>query len=338
MDVINALEQIHRRGVHHRDLKPQNILLHEGKWKLSDFGLATAITSTTTTLTSTGSAWGTTHYMAPEQTNNFHNVGPPADIYAFGCILHDGFGGGGTRVPHSHLTAVTGPLGRVISKCTEPTPQRRFANADDLRRGFVAAYAQHARTQAGVPPTPPTAVENQWIAALRDIAAWDQPKREAFAAYLSNLAPRGEDEPVLAALEDVHLVALAQDPLVGDAVVRAYSEWVHGTGFTFSYCDVIIHRVLAIFVHGTPDATAAAALAAARLGARHNRWYVMKLLVEKCGHGLAVNVAQRVALEIEVEGAHADFIACAIQSRQTVDHYHPEIASVLRPRLGLRQH
>ncbi len=88
-DILNALEALHLLGYTHRDLKPQNILLHEGRWKLSDFGLVLPSASETTQLTSTDSAWGTQMYCAPEQAQDFRGVTLQADVYSFGCILHD---------------------------------------------------------------------------------------------------------------------------------------------------------------------------------------------------------------------------------------------------------
>lgn len=65
-DILNGLEELHALGFVHRDLKPQNVLLHNGTWKLSDFGLVLPTTGTTTQLT-THSAWGTQAYASPEQ-------------------------------------------------------------------------------------------------------------------------------------------------------------------------------------------------------------------------------------------------------------------------------
>ena len=57
--ILESLAELHSLGFTHRDLKPENILLHNGRWKLSDFGLVLPPAGNTTTLTSTGSTWGT---------------------------------------------------------------------------------------------------------------------------------------------------------------------------------------------------------------------------------------------------------------------------------------
>ena len=63
-DVLNAFEYLLKANYVHRDLKPQNVLLHEGKWNLSDFGLILPPSTQTTKLTSTYSNWGTAAYCA----------------------------------------------------------------------------------------------------------------------------------------------------------------------------------------------------------------------------------------------------------------------------------
>ena len=87
--VASALGEAHARGLVHRDVKPANILLaSDGTVKVTDFGIAKALTASETTLTTPGTVVGTAAYVAPEQLQDLP-VDARADIYALGVMLHE---------------------------------------------------------------------------------------------------------------------------------------------------------------------------------------------------------------------------------------------------------
>ena len=85
--VAEALEEAHRNGVIHRDIKPQNILITDwGDVKVADFGIARAASSSTAT--ETGWIMGTAHYVSPEQVVG-EPVSPRSDLYSLGVVLYE---------------------------------------------------------------------------------------------------------------------------------------------------------------------------------------------------------------------------------------------------------
>lgn len=132
-DVTKALAYAHRHGVVHRDIKPENILLSEGEALVADFGVAKALSASTTSggagLTSIGMALGTPAYMAPEQAAGDASVDARADLYALGAVAYEMLTGSALfpgRSPQALIIAHTPRRPRRRSSGGARTSPRRW--------------------------------------------------------------------------------------------------------------------------------------------------------------------------------------------------------------------
>ena len=177
-DILNGLQYLHDLGYVHRDLNPKNILLHEGHWKLSDLGAVLPPIGHTMTLTE-GTVIYTEQYCSPEQRSDFHSAQASADVYAFGCILHDLFGSP-PRTPYSKHHA-PGPVGLIIEKCTEPNPARR-PSIKVLREMLLETLVEvggHCKVE--------DRQSEAWLKKLDDIDSWGETEYGEFVRFFADL-------------------------------------------------------------------------------------------------------------------------------------------------------
>jgi serine/threonine protein kinase len=155
--VASALDYAHRRGVVHRDVKPDNILFDEDRHAvITDFGIATARFHGR--LTGSGRAMGTPHYMSPEQAMG-KLVDGRSDIYAVGVMLYEmllGFppfdGADSYSVGYKHVheipvapdvvdSRIPGMLSAIIMRCLAKPAADRYQRGNELADALVAYLA-----------------------------------------------------------------------------------------------------------------------------------------------------------------------------------------------------
>jgi serine/threonine protein kinase len=170
--VCEGLEEAHRLGVVHRDLKPGNILIDkDGNARIMDFGIARSLKIKGTT--GAGVMIGTPEYMSPEQVEG-KEVDQRSDIYSLGVILFEMVTGrvpfeGDTpftigvkhkserpRNPRELNTQLPEDLSRVILKCLEKDKEKRYQRAEELRAELMRLEEEIPTAERAIPKKKPT--------------------------------------------------------------------------------------------------------------------------------------------------------------------------------------
>ncbi len=164
-EIGEGLKHLHERGYVHRDIKPENVLLGiDGRYKISDFGIAANLDNRLTRKDWLGNVmnneiFASPLYSPPEQLNKgsyYKSTKPAMDIYSFGMLIHmlitggkDPFGGEDlfNKSPSDFLkvkmsfrsidlnmvfSEFSGEWGRIINRCLQPNPVHRYRDVDEL--------------------------------------------------------------------------------------------------------------------------------------------------------------------------------------------------------------
>lgn len=207
--IASGLAYAHRQGLLHRDIKPANILVtKDDVVKLSDFGIARAVSQHTMALTKPGLVMGSVYYISPEQAQE-HEIHETADLYSLGIVLYQMLTGAlpytgespvtvalkhiGDPVPAIDMraTGVSPALAAIVNRLLQKNPEHRFQSASELatalrearERPGVAGYriaddaptapirSQHRRTL--LPPRQSPLPDRSYV----DEEGWERPRR-----------------------------------------------------------------------------------------------------------------------------------------------------------------
>ncbi|MGV9826856.1 MULTISPECIES: Stk1 family PASTA domain-containing Ser/Thr kinase [unclassified Gordonia (in: high G+C Gram-positive bacteria)] len=158
-DVAAAMDFSHRNGIVHRDMKPANVMIDKsGAVKVMDFGIARAISDSTSTMTQTSAVMGTAQYLSPEQARGI-KVDPRSDIYSMGCVLFELLtgqppftGDSPVAVAHQHVHEdppwpssikpdIPRELDSVVLKAMSKNKENRYQSAAELRSDLIKVLA-----------------------------------------------------------------------------------------------------------------------------------------------------------------------------------------------------
>ena len=222
-EVADALSYAHARGVVHRDIKPDNILLDkdDGRALVTDFGIARAIQEgADSRLTATGVAIGTPAYMSPEQAAGDREIDGRSDLYALGVVGYQMLAG---RLPFQasstpsmlmkHISERPPPveslraetpadLARTVMTLLEKEPQHRFPNASALSQALQGdasmipapappseiAYRSPLGTAVPYGLRPPPGAGQYTTPTADEVARWSAPEVQKFRGQVAPYA------------------------------------------------------------------------------------------------------------------------------------------------------
>lgn len=214
--ICSGLAYAHRQGLLHRDIKPANILItKDDVVKLSDFGIARAVSQQTMTMTRPGMVMGSVYYLSPEQAQGLE-LTETSDLYSVGVVLYQMLTGKLPFVGESPVTValkhisdpappldpsagISPALASIVSKLLQKQPENRFGSASEVasalrearERPSFAAYSpvddspvQPVRSLAPQPPPRPSRLPDH----RAEIVAIEEPPRRPRAAIAVLLA------------------------------------------------------------------------------------------------------------------------------------------------------
>ena len=279
LQVLEAMKYAHERGVIHRDLKPQNVLIDGDQVKVADFGLGKCLDGNTD-LTKSHMWAGTEPYMPPEQFESMREVGEPADVFALGKLLIYMLTGHAPPVgvlDPSYIATIPEPFRYFTMRCCQHRAEDRFQNAGEALDCF-SRLTSSAQTREPAEDALSHLVQNWYespelvklkvVKEIDELLHFQSSNEALFTAHFSKLPER--------LLEQYQ----RDIPDAFASVLRIYDDHISG-GLPFSYCDEVAKLYRDIIRRS--DRLDVLQLILTRLmimGKTHNRFFVRDVVIQ----------------------------------------------------------
>jgi serine/threonine protein kinase len=272
--MIDCISELHSRGTFHRDIKPQNFLIHDDSIVVSDLGLSKELDGHTA-VTRSSQYWGTMGYLPPEflQDGGFKNADVPGDVFMLGKTFYVLLTG---RDPTYLISdGVPAPVFTIIERCCELRVGRRYGNLATLKQRLTAAYDVLLQRHVG------PGKAGQLIAEMRDDLTAGKARSAKVSEFIEALAMLEEDDRtiILFDLDGDFFEILTRSAV--QAHVRSflvvYRAMVENATYGWSYAESIADNMKILFNASTVEIeNKVNALEIAIVGAvRQNRYAAM---------------------------------------------------------------
>jgi serine/threonine protein kinase len=242
-DIMAGLEEMHKLGMYHRDLKPGNVLRFSYGYAISDFGLISLNKTGITTLTKTGMSKTSDLYTAPEITQDLKFASIQSDIFSLGCILHD-FVGCAQRLPCNEISD-SSKFGNLLQSATRMDASRRFSSVASFREALnsITSTIEDAKTEVA---------EIVLETLKKPSSDFDENDISKLSDFLGSGVVEDEKDIIMSSIKLNHIKEILKYPHLSTYIAKSYFNFVRNGNFPWDFCDTIKNRVTEFMEMGYP--------------------------------------------------------------------------------------